>query len=91
MKIKNNKFSIGEHTTARAICNETILFFWDKETSLFFAYVRNSRRGFTAGFLELSTTWFSEKVKWNDALQLSMRIAGERVLTKIVGINYKSF
>ena len=46
---------------------------------------------FTAGFLELSTTWFSEKVKWNDALQLSMRIAGERVLTKIVGINYKSF
>ena len=36
MKIKNNKFSIGEQTTARATFNETIILSWEKETSQFF-------------------------------------------------------
>ena len=72
MKSKNNKFSTGEQTTARAICNETILLSWDKETSQFFLLTSETpSEVFTAGFLELWITWLSEIVKYSSySLQL---------------------
>ena len=73
MKIENNKFAIGEQTAERPICNETILLFWNKETSFFLLTWKSPDEVFIAGFLELSITWFSEIVKWNYASQLTYK------------------